>query len=230
MNQQQALPKAANFGDLALNIGVNMEIDAQLIDIGPIERTKTKGTAFQKCILKDQGGNQTKATIWQGRTGTALADINRNKWLTFNLSASKYKGENQYGGFWQADSPAVTRPPQAAPYNAPPPAQATNPVASSIVPTNKDEMICRQTAGKVAGEVVAAMIASGAVRGSEPYPREAVTSLLLELSDVMSMWFISGNAKAEEPQATQEPFDQGVCSSCQLLRADCTCPTEPFVR
>ena len=60
---QQALPKAANFGDLALNQGTNMEINAQLINIGSIERTKTKQTPFQKCVLADQGGNQEKCTL-----------------------------------------------------------------------------------------------------------------------------------------------------------------------
>ena len=38
----QALPKAANFGDLALNIGTNMEIDLQVANIGSIERVGTK--------------------------------------------------------------------------------------------------------------------------------------------------------------------------------------------
>ena len=106
----------------------------------------------------------------------------------------------------------------AVPYSNP--AKPVNGVARSIVQGRtidaKDEMICRQTAGKVAGEVVAAWI------GKEGISFD-ITGKLLEISDMMSMWFISGNAQAEEPQA----YD--VCASCQLLRVDCTCPTESFV-
>lgn len=194
MNQQQALPKAANFGDLALTSGVNHEIDAQLIGIGPIEQTKAKGTRFQKCTLLDQSGNQAEATIWQGRMNTALAEINRNKWLTFSLSASMYKGKTQYGGFWQMEAAVITQAPPQAP-------QATNPTSRTIVQGRtldaKDECICRQCAGKVAGDVVAAWITKEGINFD-------INGKLLEIADIMSMWFISGNAQAPEPQ-TNDP-------------------------
>ena len=66
----------------------------------------------------------------------------------------------------------------------------TNPTARTTVQSNgnKDEMICRQTAGKVAGEVVAAMIRMD-------WQSLDVNSKLLEISDIMSMWFIEGTKK-----------------------------------
>ncbi|KKN78854.1 hypothetical protein LCGC14_0346260 [marine sediment metagenome] len=68
-------------------------------------------------------------------------------------------------------------------------AQQSNATARTIVqPTGKDEMICRQTAGKVAGEVVAAWITKEGV-GFD------IVGKLLELSDIMATWFIEGTKK-----------------------------------
>ena len=120
MTEAQALPKAANFGDLALSLDVNHEIDLQLLDIGAIEHNK-KGNRYQDCILFD-GNEKQKVKIWQGRTGTALADINLNKWLTFNLSARRGSGRwannIYYGGFWEMGAPIIKNAPQT-PQNAP---------------------------------------------------------------------------------------------------------------
>lgn len=222
MSQQQALPKAANFCDIALTQDVNHEIDARLIHIGPIERTKTKGTPFQKCILCDQGGNQTKVTIWQGRTGTALADMNCNKWLTFNLSASKYKGESQYGGFWQMEAPVITQAPPKAPL------ATQNPVASTIVPDGRNSMrypdvyafpvtpetqerIARSVAVEAASRVVAAMLTT--VNEIDALGK------MLEISDAMAMWIKTGTTNAPEPQQTEKVL----CQQHGVYTDECGC-------
>lgn len=75
------------------------------------------------------------------------------------------------------------------------PQQPNGVARSNIQPNSKDEMICRQTAGKVAGEVVAAMIMVAG--GSPQYPVD-VNGKLLEISDMMSMWFIEGT-KQKKP-------------------------------
>jgi hypothetical protein len=229
MNQQQALPKAANFGDLALNQGTNMEIDAFLAHIGTIKRVGKNNTPCQKCILKDQGGNQEKVTIWMGRTGTALADLNLNKWLTFNLSASKYRGENQYGGFWQMEAPVIQAPPavpsqpihQAVQESTQQGMQMPTTYAYPVTPETQKRM-ARSVGVEAASRVVAAMLT---VPGTKLDP----LTEMLTLSDAMAIYINKGVGTPPEPQ-TQEPYEQGVCPSCQLLRVDCTCPTQDFVR
>ncbi len=228
MTNQQALPKAANFGDLALNLDQNHEINAQLL-VAEATKFNDKGNRFQECILFD-GTDQQKVKVWEGRNGIALTNLNEKKWLTFNLSArrgtGKWANNVYYGGFWEMNSPVVTQaPPTAspAPQNRP---QHANPVASSIVQgrpiDDKDKMICRQTAGKVAGEVVAAMIRQGIVgQGTiEDVPKsiQEIHNELLTLSDIMSMWFISGTSNAPEPQA-----ERVVCQQHGVYADECGC-------
>ena len=118
----------------------------------------------------------------------------------------------------QAPPPVTTPQPQ----NAPQPLQQAN-VQNTGKPayTERDASICRQCAGKVAGEVVAAIIK----RQTHEVKMPEVTGQLLEITDIMSSFFLEGTVKADEPQ----PQEQGVCPSCQLLRVDCTCPQQDFI-
>ncbi|MCJ7483912.1 MAG: hypothetical protein MUO31_13215 [Thermodesulfovibrionales bacterium] len=230
---EQALRKAANFGDLALNLEQNHEIDLKVEEIGPILHNQ-KGNRYQECSLSD-GQEQQKVKIWEGRNGTALAEINLKKCLTFNLSArrgsGKWANNVYYGGFWEMEAPVIAQAPQRTAQTP------VNPVARSIVPDGRNgmrypdvyafpvtpetqERMSRSVAVEAASRVVAAMLMA-----KWQIPDESgIDSKLLQLSDMLSMWIKSGNAQVEEPQA----YD--VCTSCQQLRVDCTCPTEQFIR
>jgi len=198
---QQALPKVANFGDLNLRQGTNCGIDLQVISIGEIKRVGQKGTPCQKCQLLDQTGQQSECTIWMGRTGTALADMHLNQWLTFNLSASNYRNKMQYSGFWQMEAPVIkTQNDPKAP---------VNPVARTIAKEPDWDAIAE---GKVRHGVVCAFIQAGKF------------DVDISIVDYWVRYIIDGTVQAEEPVSPE------VCPSCQLLRVDCTCPTEPFVR
>ncbi len=216
---QQVLPKAANFGDLNLNEGVNMEINLQVANIGSIERVGKKQTPCQKCILKDQNGNQSKATVWMGRTGTALADMNLNQWLTFSLSMSKYKGESQYGGFWLTEAPVIQSPPQraqAAPQQ--PIVQQPRQSGQMSYPTEyafpvtpeTQERIARSVGVEAASRVVALMLT---VPGAKLDPM----SEMLTYADALAMFISKGVATPPEPQ------ERVVCTQHGVYTDECGC-------
>ena len=116
-------------------------------------------------------------------------------------------------------------PNPAVPYNdpnagfaGPPPPQSVpypNPTARTIVQDKPDWDAIAE--GKVRHGVVCAFISAGKF------------DVEVNVVDYWVRYIIDGSVVAEEPQA-QELYEQGVCPSCQLLRVDCTCPTEPFIR
>lgn len=89
----------------------------------------------------------------------------------------------------------------AVPYNVPQsppqPAQAAN-YPQTQKYTERDACICRQCAGKVAGEVVAAFMTS--MPADEPYSLQQAIADLLTISDTMAMYFLEGVSKAADPE------------------------------
>ena len=91
----------------------------------------------------------------------------------------------------------------------------------------------RSIGAEAASRVVAAMISKGFFDGLADTPTmiNNANGKLLEISDMLAIWIKSGTAKAPDPLASQDPLASGqVCPQCQLLRVDCTCPTEQFIR
>lgn len=126
-----------------------------------------------------------------------------------------------------SEAPMTAQPAPAVPYNAPQPAQPTNPVASSIVqgmqmpstyayPVTPEtqERMSRSVAVEAASHVLAAMIIAYGKDGGK-YDWNAK---YLELSDMMSMWILSGNTKADEPQA-----ERVVCQQHGVYTDECGC-------
>lgn len=119
--------KAANFGDIILNLDTNCDINCQLIKVKPTEHNP-KGNRFQKCVLWD-GYDNKDVKIWEGRNGMPLEEKNVKEWLTFSLSAragtGKWANQTYLGGFWDSATPIINAPqvPPQTPQNAP---QSTN--------------------------------------------------------------------------------------------------------
>ena len=130
----------------------------------------------------------------------------------------------------------TAQPTPAVPYNTPQSPvqqpQATNiqqpavlggmqmPTTYAYPVTPETQMrISRSVGAEVAGRVVAAWITKEGISFD-------INGKLLEIADMMSMWILSGTTNAAEPQVDTSQ----VCSSCQLLKVDCTCPTEDFIR
>jgi len=112
-NKMNGNQKAANFGDIFLNLGTNFDIECQLVSCD-ITKHNPKGNRYQDCILYD-GTEQQKAKIWEGRNGLPLEEKNRGQWLTFTLSAragsGKWQNNKYLGGFWDSSAPIINKPP-----------------------------------------------------------------------------------------------------------------------
>jgi len=141
----------------------------------------------------------------------------------------------------EGDGSITAQASPAVPYNQPQapaqPLQATNPPQGMQMPTTYAYPVTPETQARMArsvgveaaSRVVTAMIRTAATLKTAKEKDFDWNGKLLEISDMLSMYINSGMAKAAEPQPQDTP-EQGVCPSCQLLRVDCTCPTEPFVR
>ena len=198
--------KAANFGDIYLNLDKNHDINCQLISFD-VTKFNEKGNRYQDCVLWD-GYDQKKVKIWEGRNGLPLEDKNQNEWLTFSLSAragtGKWKNNKYLGGFWDSSAAIIDSPPQAqqAPQNAP---QSTN--RAKPAPQAKKEPDWDAIAeGKVRHGVVCAFIAAG----KKP---------TIEDIEYWVNYIITG--KVPDPDLKWEEKD--ICPHCGKPHPECSC-------
>jgi len=100
-------------------VGTELEVQAILADMKPLEFSKQKGTPFQNCILTE-GGMTYKVKIYKGNNNALTPDMIGLTW-TFKLKSytSNYDNKTYLSGFWQAPRPQ-------APTQAPPPGPAKN--------------------------------------------------------------------------------------------------------
>lgn len=207
-------------------VTVNGEWSNQPISLQGIDNTKCNITHSSKHPDSMLNASHIgKDTTW------------RLKW--WNNSRQQRQEISGYPEFKIEGEPSMTAQPNPAlPYNQPQsnpqPLQQANPTARTITPDGRDGMrypevygypptpesqgrMTRSVAVEAASHVVAAWVMKEGVSFD-------VNGKLLEISDILAMWIKEGTAKAPEPQA------QGVCPSCQLLRVDCTCPQQDFIR
>jgi hypothetical protein len=194
------LPKAKMLYELAASLEKDFEIDLQLLNIGETEHNK-KGNRFQKCTVTD-GTHSKDIKVYEGRNGMPLGQELSGEWLTFSLSARSFKGNTYIGGFWQSDAPKVTGRPQSTPQTPQKPLQ----------PTNDKPDWDAIAEGKVRHGVVCAFIAAGKFEVD------------ISIVEYWVRYIMDGQIQVNEP------VSQETCPQCHLLRIDCTCPTEPFVR
>jgi hypothetical protein len=133
----------------------------------------------------------------------------------------------------QGEGNFLNQPTPAVPYNTPQtpslPLQQPNAPQGMQMPTTyaypvtpeTQERMARSVGVEAASRVVAAML-------SVPSAKIDPLAEMLTISDTMALYISKGVGTADDPQT--EPYEQGVCPSCQLLRVDCTCPTQDFVR
>ncbi|KKN07547.1 hypothetical protein LCGC14_1065680 [marine sediment metagenome] len=203
--------KAANFGDIFLNLETNYDVNCQLISFD-VTKHNEKGNRYQDCVLYD-GFDQNKVKIWEGRNGIPLEEKNRNQWLTFSLSARAGSGKwanNKYlGGFWDS-SAAVIDTPQNTQQAPPQAAQPTN------VPQNVDMRmpdtyaypVTPETSRRMARAVViTAMLRSG----QKP---------LLSYAEELVEFIVSGIDVSKVPDPDAEIT---VCPHCKKPHPECSC-------
>lgn len=170
-----------------------------------------------------QGLDNTKATIEHSsqKPDSMLNQSHVGKDSTWRL---KWWGKKQnLSGYplfaIQGEGSMTAQPAPAVPYNqpqnAPQPLQQANPTARTIVQDKPDWDAIAE--GKVRHGVVCAFIQAGKF------------DVDVSIIDYWVRYIIDGTVKAPEPQP-QEPYQQGVCPDCQLLRVDCTCPQQGFIR
>ena len=227
-------PKAANFGDLYINLEKNFDIDCQLINFDETKHNP-KGNRYQDCVLSD-GQEQQKVKIWEGRNGIPLEEKNLNQWLTFNLSAragtGKWKDNKYIGGFWDSSAAVidssqntqqgVQQPAQAtkAPQPTPQGVQMRMPdtYAYPVTPETQERM-ARCAAGEAASRVVAAMIK----RQTEPVTKKATIKTLLDIGDTLSQWMVHGINVANVPNPHPD-IQTKKCVQCGALdETQCSC-------
>lgn len=218
-------------------------VQGKIISIGQV----TVNGEWSNQQVSLQGLDNTKATITHSskHPDSMLNQSHIGKDSTWRLKwwFNRNQQRQEISGYPEVkiagEASQTAQPAPAVSYNASQPAQPANPVASTIVPDGRQgmqmpttyaypvtpetqERMARSVGAACAGQVVAAMLQSEWKFNDEGQ----INGKLLEIADMMAMWITSGTTNASEPE-----FDTSqVCPSCQLLRVDCTCPTEQFIR
>jgi hypothetical protein len=192
-----------------------MLVQGQIIAIIPPDYSDNYGNQYQNITVRTaQGDIQGRKASKQALTEN---DINRQvEWNceqaqsrrgVYNkftkLQDPQYASQNQQQGTQQARQ--GTNAPQSAPHS------------------NRDASICRQTAGKVAAEILAS---SGADSIGQT-PNETA-ALLVSVAKPIAEWFLTGKEPMVASQYKTNPDyvgdgQEGICPHCQKLLEDCIC-------
>jgi hypothetical protein len=156
----------------------------------------------QVVTVKDLTNDQAKITLQTKYPESLLKEQNIGQAATWRLKWYQGKFQKRIVGYPEVISKVQGGQPepytaQNPPQSPPQPTQAAN-CPQTQKYTERDACICRQCAGKVAGEVVAAYMTS--MPADESYSLQQAINDLLEVSDVMAMYFLEGVSKASDPE------------------------------
>lgn len=203
-----------------MNFQVVEQANGQNVDmIGTITEfigegiNQKSGKPWKKCKIRDEKGVLHNVTL----RGTLPTVALINQKASFQLASFKGIYQNNpytgYSGFWndrmQIDPNAnysyAQQPARNMPQASPQPQQATNsPQGVQNTPQDKDSSICRQTAGKVVGQILST---HGFDNGKD------LVTTVLELAIPLAKWFETGIVpvgRVDEPKThsiMEEPDD-----------------------
>lgn len=153
------------------------------MEIGGIQYTPQQ-KAKSICKIADDNGVSHNVHIYQG-TGQLPQPAQLQQRHSFSLSTfeGNYQGKpyTGYSGFWQGDAQTRQQAPPQSPQAPQQPRQATN-----APPMSKDASICRQTAGKVAGEIIAC------TPDSISQDPKQTANLVIDMAEPIAHWFLTG--------------------------------------